>query len=108
MDNNLPRRFIPVVGEERPLTEAEIGDIPALIKLIGCETIDVVILPHLGDPMIVMLVDDEGMIRDLPINKVATALYRQSRPDSIYAIHGNVVMCPDLDFSDDDPTEDAA
>jgi hypothetical protein len=46
----------------------------------------------------VMLVDDWGMIDDLPINKTATEMYRKVRLGSPNFIHGKVAIVWDEDF----------
>jgi hypothetical protein len=61
---------------------------------------DCVWLKHLGWPRMVMIVDDTGMIDARPVNPEATRLYLANcRDGSPYAIHGDVVVCPDEDFA---------
>jgi len=42
----------------------------------------------------IMVVNEEGLINDLPINPVATAIYQNATGDDGY-IFGNVVICKD-------------
>ena len=64
--------------------------------LIGCETCDTVML---SDRVHVMVLDDLGHKRGLPINTVATELYRDARPASPWVIRGDVVVVPDSDYA---------
>lgn len=47
----------------------------------------------------VMIVNDTSMLDGLPVNTLATALYRTRAPDSPYSMHGDVVIVPDEDFA---------
>lgn len=70
-------------------------------KAIGCETIDVLVLNRGddGQPKIVMLVDDEGLLNDSPVNPEATKLaWSALGPGFQHSIHGNVVIANDHDF----------
>lgn len=70
-------------------------------KLLGADCLDTVIITHdLGRPVIVMMVDDTGMIDHKPVNQYATALYHSvCKPGTIHAIHGDVALVHDEDFS---------
>lgn len=85
--------------------------------LIGAATLDTVNLHHLGKPLHVMAVDDNGYetktvvvgnhttlvpIRALkPINVEATRLYHLNcEPGTTHQIVGDVVICPDEDFEE--------
>ncbi len=69
---------------------------PMLHKLIGADTIDTVNLRN-GD---VMLVDDAGHAKGLPVNQEATKFYHSvCKPGTTHVIRGNVVVVPDLDFA---------
>jgi hypothetical protein len=47
----------------------------------------------------VMLVDDDGVEKDLPINLTATALYHSvCRPGTTHQIRGDVAVVHDADF----------
>jgi len=85
-------------------------------ELIGAESIDVVALHHLGDPLHVMLVDDNAWefevvehspnhfehrptVARKPLNAEATRLYRLNcKPGVTHQIAGDVVVMPDEDF----------
>lgn len=72
--------------------------IQELTKLIGAEKhgIDTV---SLIDGKHVMLVDDIGLLLNLPINAKATAHYAEKcRGRNETAIHGDVAIVPDEDF----------
>lgn len=70
-------------------------------KMIGADTLDIVLLRHMGKPAHVMIVDDTGMIDGRPVNVKATALYHANcRPGTIYPIHGDVVVVPDHDYAE--------
>lgn len=72
---------------------------PAIVKLIGADTIDTVSLRHMGHPLHVMIVDDVGMIDGRAVNVKATELYHANcRPDTPHQIYGDVVIVPDHDF----------
>jgi hypothetical protein len=81
---------------------------------IGADGLDTVALHHLGHPLHVMLVDDNGYetravetgdtitlvpIRARrPLNQKATQLYLANcRPDTEHQIVGDVFICPDRD-----------
>lgn len=68
--------------------------------LIGAECLDTVSLRHMGSPAHVMLVDDLGHDKGLPVNEEATRLYHLNcRPGTTHQIRGDVVVVPDLDFA---------
>lgn len=68
--------------------------------LIGADTLDTVTLRHMGYPMHVMLVDDAGHSKGLPVNTEATRLYHMNcRPGTTHTIRGDVVVVPDEDFA---------
>ena len=89
-------------------------------RLIGAETLDTVTLKHMGEPLHVMCVNDDGWDYEvvkheengcrwiearpttprLPINEAATALYlRNCVPGTTHQIVGDVVIAPDSDFA---------
>lgn len=86
--------------------------------IIGASAIDTVALRHLGEPLMVMCVDDRAYetveidhgrgslelkpIRALkPVNEAATQLYHANcKPGTKHKILGDVVVVPDEDFSD--------
>jgi CBS domain-containing protein len=79
---------------ERPLSMREIA------TLIGADTLDTVMLRALGRPLMVMVVDDLGIDKDLPVNPIATAMYRlQCLPGTTHQIRGDVVITFDDDFA---------
>lgn len=68
-------------------------------RLINASTLDTVNLRHMGHPAHVMLVDDLGHDRGLPVNADATRLYHANcRPGATHTIRGDVVVVPDADF----------
>jgi hypothetical protein len=74
--------------------------VEAATRLIGAKFVDVVRLHHLGLPLHVMLVDDVGHDRHLPVNRAATELYHANCiPGTTHEIVGDVIVCPDGDFS---------
>lgn len=87
------RRILRVDGTEEAITKPL--HINALAKLIGTEILDSV---NLRKGM-VMLVDDLGYKKNLPVNNAATFLYHSiSRPGVEWKILGDVVIVPDSDF----------
>jgi hypothetical protein len=90
---------------------------PELMRLIGAKTIDTVNLHHLGRPLHVMLVDDNGYESELvstgpstavlkpirakkPVNVEATRMYHANcRPGTTHQIVGDVAIVPDEDFA---------
>lgn len=69
-------------------------------QMIGASTLDFVFLHHLGEPLHIMLVDDNGAINGSPINPAATKLYRANCiPDTTWSICGDVVVVPDDDYA---------
>lgn len=92
-----------------PLTLAE------AYELLGAKTLDYVALGHMGSPLHVMMVDDNGYETTAvvdgnhttlvpikarkPINVEATRLYHLNcKPGTTHQIVGDVVICPDEDF----------
>lgn len=87
-----------------------------ICRLIGAATLDTVNLRHMGRPLHVMCVDDNGyetkaVERDgvtymvpqrarKPVNAKATALYHANcLPGTTHQIVGDVVVVPDEDFA---------
>jgi hypothetical protein len=71
-----------------------------LRSMISADTLDTVTLRHLGYPMHVMLVDDLGHDKRLPVNLEATRLYLANcKPGTPHQIRGDVVVVPDDDFA---------
>jgi hypothetical protein len=71
-----------------------------LRAMIGADSLDTVNLRHLGHPPQVMLVDDLGHAKGLPVNVQATQLYLANcRPGTPHVIRGDVVVVPDDDFA---------
>lgn len=97
-----PQRYVlRVNGAREPL--ASPVTITRAMHLISADYLDVVQLRHMGRPLTVMLVDDQGYRKELPINAEATALYHANcTPGTTHVIVGDVVVCPDADFVDDD------
>jgi hypothetical protein len=109
------RRVIRVNGDiellDKPVPFADIE------KLIGASSTDSVHLRHLGQPTMMMIVDDRGWetktvhlgdghiqlqpVRALkPVNVLATELYHANcHPGTTHVIVGDVLVCPDGDFA---------
>lgn len=68
-------------------------------RLINASSLDTVNLRHMGQPAHVMVLDDHGHDRGLPVNAEATQLYHANcRPGTTHTIRGDVVVVPDADF----------
>jgi hypothetical protein len=92
------RKLIRTDGTSEDLPE------PVSIKqasaLINADCLDTVALRHLGRPLQVMLVDDRGHEKGLPVNAEATALYLANCiVGTTHQIRGDVVVVPDEDFA---------
>jgi hypothetical protein len=69
----------------------------AVHKIINCDCVDVV---QLRARKQVMLVDDNGYAKQLPVNPKATALYHAvCRPGTINPIVGDVALVEEGDFT---------
>ena len=80
-----------VEHHDKPLTMARITD-----EIIKAEFLDTVML---RDRVHVMLVDDNGIDKNLPINMEATKLYwERCGGRNNHHIRGTVVIVPDSDF----------
>lgn len=78
------------ISLDKPISTAQAAE------MIGAACLDKVTL---ADGVHVMLVDDLGHQRGLPVNAKATALYHERcRPGTTHQIVGNVVIVPDTDF----------
>jgi len=81
-----------ILVEEKP-------NLRTITRAIGAESIDTVSLDKRTRTQI-MVVDDTGMIDGKPVNPKATELYHAiCKPGTVYAIHGDVAICNDLDSS---------
>ena len=89
------RKLIMPDGTE---TELESCTMKEAYKLIGANSLDTV---NLRDKFgHVMLVDDLGHSKRLPVNMKGTALYLTvCRPETKHVIRGPVVIVPDGDFA---------
>lgn len=84
--------LIKTTGEE---SVHEVTKWDDMYVLAGCRTFDSV---NLRDGR-VMMVDDVGMIENLPVNPKATELYHSvCKPGTIHQIHGDVLIVQDADF----------
>ncbi len=73
----------------------DVESISELAQRINTDCLDTVSLRHDR----VMLVDDLGQAKNLPINHAATAIYHSvCRPGVEWQIRGDVVIVPDADF----------
>lgn len=73
----------------------------AIAVELRATALDHVNLHHMGQPLHVLIVDDHGASKRLPINPGATALYRDNcRPEARTRafIYGDAFLCPDSDF----------
>lgn len=66
--------------------------------LIRCESVD---SRMLDDRVHVLIFDDVGALKDLPINAAATRLYHAAGYSLQQYIHGHAVIVPDADFAKD-------
>ncbi len=91
------RKLIRTDGSTQDLPERQ--SMTILRGLIGADTLDTVNLRHMGHPLHVMLLDDLGHPKGLPVNAEATRLYHANcRPNTTHTIRGDVVVVPDKDF----------
>lgn len=89
------RKIIRTDGSEEQIDSKK--SMAALKDIIGADSIDTVLL---RGRVHVMLVDDLGHSKNLPVNEAATALYLQKcRPGTTHQIRGDVVIVPDEDFA---------
>ena len=92
------RKIIRVNGEEIELDSPK--NVNQIAALIGAGLLDTVLL---ADRLHVMLVDDNGIGKQLPVNAKATIHYHEKCiPGTTAQIHGDVVIVPDSDFGRDD------
>lgn len=66
-----------------------------ICQMIGADALDTV---SLSDRVHVMLVDDQGILKNLPVNPAATRLYQAARGIP-HQIRGDVVIVPDSDYA---------
>ena len=92
------RQVIRANGEHQAIVGSR--SVSELATLIGANTLDTVNLRHLGAPLHVMLVDDQGVEKNLPVNAAATRLYHANCvPGTTHDIRGDVVVVPDDDYA---------
>lgn len=93
--NSEPRsKVIRASGAEEAIEGAP--RIAAIEALIGADCLDTV---NLRDGR-VMLVDDNGISKNLAVNAVATGLYHAvCRPGTTHQIRGDVAVVHDADFA---------
>jgi hypothetical protein len=90
-------RIIRTNGTETLIEEKPTLD--AVRRAIGADGIDTVCLDKRTRTQI-MVVDDTGMVDGKPVNSKATELYHSiCKPGTVWAIHGDVALCNDLDFA---------
>ena len=92
--------IIRVDGTEEPMEGRP--SIYEVYQALGCECIDTVSLvkDSSGQALVVMIVDDTGMIDRKPVNPKATAMMRfTARGILPCAIHGDVALVNDEDFA---------
>jgi hypothetical protein len=73
--------------------------IKELSVMINADILDTVSLHHMGQPLHVMILDDLGHDKGLPVNPEATKLYwANCKPGTTHNILGDVIVVPDEDF----------
>lgn len=88
--------LIRVNGDETLIEQKP--SIAGIQTAIHADCLDSVILDR--SRMIVMMVDDTGMIDHKPVNPKATALYHSiCKPGTAHCIHGDVAIVNDGDFA---------
>lgn len=88
------RKVIRATGLEEPISIKM--SMASLRKLVAADLFDTVLL---ADRVHVMLVDDQGYSKELPVNEKATALYlERCYPGTTHQILGDVIVVPDDDF----------
>ncbi|NLZ10855.1 MAG: hypothetical protein GX086_05925 [Alcaligenaceae bacterium] len=96
---SITRKLIRVDGTETVLVGPHA--LRDIAQMIGADTLDVVMLRHMGKPLHTMLVDDEGAVKGSAVNEKATTLYHLNCvPGTTWEIHGDVVIVPDGDFAE--------
>lgn len=88
-------RLVRVDGTEETLQGK--ATLRQIYKLIHCEAVDSVTIQK--RPRLVMIVDDNGMVDEKPVNGRATILMVAANPGYPYSIHGDVVIAYDRDFA---------
>lgn len=96
---DIQRRVIRADGSVIPLPKPLA--IESIRQMIGADVLHVVSLRHLGEPLQVMLVDDNGIARGLPVNEQASAIYADScrKTGVVPKIYGDACVTSDSDFS---------
>lgn len=95
---SLTRCLLRTNGTREDLPEGM--SITDLADAIGAECLTTVNLRHMGQPLHVLLVDDIGYRKHLPVNVQATALYLANCvPGATWKILGDAVVYPDDDFA---------
>lgn len=94
----ITRKLIRADGTEEELIGPHALD--DIKQMIGADSLDIVALRHLGEPLQVMIIDGAGHYRALPVNTKATGLYRANCiPSATQQIRGDAVIVPDSDFA---------
>ncbi|CAB4158558.1 hypothetical protein UFOVP703_18 [uncultured Caudovirales phage] len=92
-----PRRLLKTDGTATPINRVTISE---AARLMGADTLDTV---NLRDGR-VLLVNDAGHERQLPVNQAATALYHTvCRAGTTWQIRGDAIVTLDADFGGDHP-----
>lgn len=92
------RYYLTVLGTALPFSLPMSMD--AIRTLMNADALDTVVIDRKdGRAKTVMLVDDAGHDKGLPMNIEATRMYHAVRqPGTTYVIRGPVFVCPDQDF----------
>lgn len=99
-------------------TDGTSEDLPAALttwaelrQLIDAERIYYVKLRHLGDPLHVLVFDDEGIPKNLPFNVKATELqtvecrqyHMHCKPGTLHKVRGSALVVPFLEVASKEP-----
>jgi len=95
----IKRAILKVDGSVIPFEKSM--SIFAVYRTLGAKSVDSISLHHMGYPLHVMMIDDQGHLKGLPVNAQATALYHLNcKPDTTHEIRGDAIIVPDSDFSE--------
>lgn len=109
-------KVIRASGEIEDIPTTGRGSMRVIQSMIGAHTCDTVVLRHLGQPWLVMVVDDNGYETKVveegnqitlvptralrPVNEIATELYwANCQPGTTHQIVGDVAIVSDEDFA---------
>ena len=113
---SVKNKVIRASGEIEDIPSTGIGSMRVIQSMIGAHTCDTVILRHLGQPWLVMVLDDNGYETKVveegnqitlqptralrPVNEIATELYwANCLPGTTHQVVGDVAIVCDEDFA---------